>query len=441
MSSSSGNKSSVLLIENGAGMLKYGLESSNRKAVDGPQGIMPNVCARMSKQMSVLVGDEVENVHNGSSLNYMRPFDRGYLINWGVEIDIWNKVLKNLKCSASDPECLIVTEPIFNPEELQNDYNEVIFEEFGFNSYLRRPSAWFSAYEYMCYPPLPVSAPTSVRTPTPTSCMVIESGFSFSYSIPIINGRILQSACSRVDVGGKLLTNYLKEMVSYRQWNMMDEFKLMDQVKQDLCFVSTDFMRDIKLYQTAYGPGRGHNRNQDLSTTTVGAELKKSFILPDFQTTMTGYVPPNDYEIKPEDQVLAMETERFTVPEVLFNPLDIGMPQAGLPAACWDGLKTGATLVEQGACLPNTILTGGNVQFPNFKQRFDAELRPFIPEDVDYNSYLPENPHHYAFKGMQSFVKNANKSNNLAQSAVSKQEYLEYGHSYTNEKFFMSSYK
>jgi hypothetical protein len=36
--------------------------------------------------------------------------------------------------------------------------------------------------------------------------------------------------CKRVNVGGKLLTNYLKEIISYRQLNMMDEFKLMDQV-------------------------------------------------------------------------------------------------------------------------------------------------------------------------------------------------------------------
>lgn len=30
----------------------------------------------------------------------------------------------------------------------------------------------------------------------------------------------------RLNVGGKLLTNYLKEIVSYRQWNMMDEFEV-----------------------------------------------------------------------------------------------------------------------------------------------------------------------------------------------------------------------
>ena len=38
--------------------------------------------------------------------------------------------------------------------------------------------------------------------------------------------------CKRVNIGGKLLTDYLKEVVSYRQWNMMDEFKIIDQVRK-----------------------------------------------------------------------------------------------------------------------------------------------------------------------------------------------------------------
>lgn len=40
----------------------------------------------------------------------------------------------------------------------------------------------------------------------------------------------IYSQCRRVNVGGKLLTNYLKEITSFRQWNMTDEFKLIDQV-------------------------------------------------------------------------------------------------------------------------------------------------------------------------------------------------------------------
>jgi actin-related protein len=37
----------------------------------------------------------------------------------------------------------------------------------------------------------------------------------------------------RLNVGGKLLSNYMKEILSYRQLNLMDEFELVTQVSQD----------------------------------------------------------------------------------------------------------------------------------------------------------------------------------------------------------------
>jgi hypothetical protein len=51
----------------------------------------------------------------------------------------------------------------------------------------------------------------------------------------------------RLDVGGKLLTNQLKELVSFRQWNMMDETYIMNHVKESCCFISTDFKKDLEM--------------------------------------------------------------------------------------------------------------------------------------------------------------------------------------------------
>ncbi len=50
----------------------------------------------------------------------------------------------------------------------------------------------------------------------------------------------------RLDIGGKLLTNHLKELVSFAQWNMMDETYIMNGVKESCCFVSDDFGRDLE---------------------------------------------------------------------------------------------------------------------------------------------------------------------------------------------------
>jgi actin-related protein 6 len=216
---------SVVIIDNGAGKIKAGLAPSKPLAHSPAtmQVKSSNCIARMNKQMNILVADEVDSCLNGSLLHYTRPFERGYLTNWQSETEVWSRVFgnKGLKINTAE-SILCTTEAPFTPEPLQNDMNEVVFEEFGFQSCLRRPAAWFSANEF--------AASTTNGTTSGSSCTVVDSGFSFTYSMPFIDGKCRKSACKRVNVGGKLLTNFLKEVVSYRQWNMMDEFKIIDQV-------------------------------------------------------------------------------------------------------------------------------------------------------------------------------------------------------------------
>jgi actin-related protein 6 len=54
-----------------------------------------------------------------------------------------------------------------------------------------------------------------------------------------------------MDLGGKALTNYLKELVSYRSLNVMDETLLIDDAKEKLCFVSLDVPGDLHLARSA----------------------------------------------------------------------------------------------------------------------------------------------------------------------------------------------
>jgi hypothetical protein len=51
-------------------------------------------------------------------------------------------------------------------------------------------------------------------------------------------------AC-RVDVGGKHLTNHLKEVLSYRQLVVMDETYAINECKHTACYISDDFRRDM----------------------------------------------------------------------------------------------------------------------------------------------------------------------------------------------------
>lgn len=76
-----------------------------------------------------------------------------------------------------------------------------------------------------------------------------------------------------------------------------------------------------------------------------------------------------------------MENERFSVPEVLFQPSDIGFEQAGVAEAVAQSILS-LYPIEQELCSANIILTGGNVRFSGFKERFDRELRSLLPQHL-----------------------------------------------------------
>ena len=50
-----------------------------------------------------------------------------------------------------------------------------------------------------------------------------------------------------MNIGGKVLTNHLKEVISYRQLHVMDETYVINQVKEDVCYVSNQFYQDMEI--------------------------------------------------------------------------------------------------------------------------------------------------------------------------------------------------
>ncbi len=129
---------------------------------------------------------------------------------------------------------------------------QIVFEEFGFSSFYQAPAPVFSLNKAsQLYPQVAantvrkglcwrvyvcvdvggcVSCAFSVATArtylahtriwharVQAGCgVVVDAGFSFTHVVPIFDGRLLLSAAKRINVGGKALTNYLKELVSYR---------------------------------------------------------------------------------------------------------------------------------------------------------------------------------------------------------------------------------
>lgn len=188
--------------------------------------------------------------------------------------------------------------------------------------------------------------------------MVIDSGHSFTHVIPIIRGKIYHPAVRRIDIGGKFLTNYFKEMVSIRHYNMIDETHVMNEIKEAVCFVSSDFSADLEKTKRLK---KGEN------------SIVVDYVLPDYNEGKAGYVRPHvprqdKIVMGPDEQHMTLGNERFTVPELLFTPSDVGMKQAGIPEVVIQSL---AVVPEQfrDLLLANVVLVGGNVNIPGFVER------------------------------------------------------------------------
>lgn len=70
--------------------------------------------------------------------------------------------------------------------------------------------------------------------------------------------------------------------------------------------------------------------------------------------------------------------ERIAIPEILFHPSDIGMPQMGIAEGIVQAVQS-CPEAYRGGMYANIVLTGGSTKFPNFAQRLAEELRPLVP--------------------------------------------------------------
>ena len=207
----------------------------------------------------------------------------------------------------------------------------------------------------------------SYSTVGPAECvLVVDSGYSHTIVAPIYKGRPVQQAIKRLDVGGKFITNYLKEILSVRQLNVLNETYIVNHIKEEACFVSTDFRADMEKAQ------------QPL----VSGSIVRDYVMPDFTRRFVGELKehsPADRKqmatfnsVRREDgsseAILTLGNERFTPPELLFNPMNVSLDQTGLAEMIMQSLKKVPTGLWP-AMLANVLLVGGNTNLHGFKER------------------------------------------------------------------------
>ncbi|PVV00303.1 hypothetical protein BB560_005324 [Smittium megazygosporum] len=227
--------SRTLIIDNGSFSIKAGYEN------DEICREFPNYVMKTKHTKMVYVSDLVNETNDISGLYFRSPFDKGYLVNWDTQTAIWDRLFYKsaLNCSPIDTK-LILTEPTFNLPEIKENMQQIVFEEYGFESLFCIPAADIVVKSNL------LDIFEGKRLEKPDCMIVVDIGQYFTYVTPYLLGYPIKEAIKRVDVGGLVLSNVLKTLVSYRSWDMMEETLIVNDLKEKICYVSQDFKAEMQ---------------------------------------------------------------------------------------------------------------------------------------------------------------------------------------------------
>ncbi|XP_018566589.1 actin-related protein 6 [Anoplophora glabripennis] len=393
---------SAVIVDSGAYNIKAGFSG------DVSPTLIPNcIMKAKSERKRLFIGDQINECRDCSGLYFLLPCERGYITKWDVQKPVWDYVFSKNVCPINDNP-VIVTQPLFNFKSIQDCIDEIFFEEYEVASMFRLNPTDLVRLKYAEDRKLSDDVP----------CIVVDTGFSFTHIIPYIKGNKYLNGIRRLNVGGKLLTNHLKDIISYRQYNVMEETYVINQVKEDTCYVAEDVNKELQV------AAKSGNTNY----------IVRNYVLPDFNNIRRGYIqdPSNSVQKEKEEncQILRLNNERFIVPEILFHPSDIGMKSMGIAEAVVKSIYS-CPKDQQEKLAKNVVLVGGNCKFPGFKERMYTELRSQLPDLWELNVFEPDDPISYAWKGGKPLLRTPDFKNFL----VTKEEYEELGSSIIQQRF------
>ena len=177
----------------------------------------------------------------------------------------------------------------------------------------------------------------------------------------------------RIDVGGKALTNHLKDIISYRQLHVLDETFVMNQCKEDSCYVSLDFEADLN---------ECRKRKNSIA---------RDYVLPDYTQIKRGYLrDPKDTTVITDQQTIRMNNERIQIPELLLYPSDCGVNEVGISHAIFHSVECMEEEIRP-HLYANILLIGGSSGFPGLAERVQKDVRSLADALYDVKVTRAEN--------------------------------------------------
>jgi actin-related protein len=306
---------------------------------------------------------------------------KGEFVDYNVMELIWKHIFYNELLAETKSHPVIVTEAPFASYKNREEMAEILFEKLGVGSLYITNTSTLALYAN-----------------GKTTGVVVDIGYQTTSFVPVYEGFVLNHAVSKVDTGGKDLTDFFCHLISKREGN--PEFTneaqkgMINELKEKICEVAEDFDSQMK-------------KCYDNKTSEV-------YKLPDGQTTVS------------------ISGEKYHCPELLFQPQFFHKEHFGLHEQTYKSIKKCDEDIEKDLFF-NVILCGGSSLFAKIKTKFQKELQSLAPTGKNVKVIAPPERKYSSWLGGAIL---SSMPNFKSAMFVSKSEFTEYGSSVIYNKFF-----
>lgn len=325
-----------VVMDTGSGMLKAGLAGE-----DVPTVVFPSIVGRPrlvsvmigATQKEHFIGDEAQKKRGVLTLKY--PLEHGIVTDWGDMERVWHHAFYNeLKVRPSDHPVLLTEAPL-NPKANRERMTKTMFETF------QVPALYVA-----------VQAVLSLYANGRTTGIVVDSGDGVTHTVPVYEGFTIPNGVLRIDLAGRDLTEHLANLLTERGIVLQSsaEREIVRGIKEQLCYVAYDFDAEIDAASC---------RSKKMRTSMASSDVDKPFELPD-------------------GSMIAVGTERFRCPEVLFQPALVNKDHHGIHQLAFDSISRCDIDIRK-ELFANVVLSGGTSTFPGLCERMLKELMNLAP--------------------------------------------------------------
>ena len=300
---------SNIVIDNGSSSIKCGFSGE-----EAPKSIFSNIISPSTGK----IGDD-------SLDDNISPIEHGIITNFDLMEKIWQHTFeKELKVPLDERNILTSDSPL-SPKMNREKMTQIMFEKFNVQGL------------FICIRPM-----LSMYCIGKTSALVVESGDDVTQIVPINEGYYFPYCITKSNLGGKTVTNFLKDKLSKKlNYKSENELKKLSKIiKEKLCRVSLNYEEELS---------------------------EEKF---------------NEIQYKlPDGNELKLEKELFICPETLFSPNLTGQEIPGIPMQMYNSIMKCENETRKDL-YSNIILSGGNTLLNDFHERIHQEIQCLAPNSL-----------------------------------------------------------